>query len=183
MGDASDFINEPGISFAERSRRKQVLFAKLYSSPHGSADLGRLSERDPREQKFPSTPDIIRSTNPEHNMSTTTKTVTDLYGHEHALPGPFKTVAEIKQANREAGQHFFSPDTLRFFRSRIESDVLGGRLFITSEQFVASTGEADPRRYTVRVANDDASSINTVHGFQEFDSLEEAHEAIVELLA
>lgn len=47
------------------------------------------------------------------------------------------TIQEIKRANRKAGQYFFSPDTMRFFASRVSSSVFegaGGIYFITSEK-------------------------------------------------
>lgn len=55
---------------------------------------------------------------------------------------------DIKQANRDAGFHFFDRDTMRFFDSRILSQVYsgpGGVFFVTSER-----GPAGPRGYTVR---------------------------------
>ena len=62
------------------------------------------------------------------------------------------TIEEIKTNNAREGMHFFSPSTLRFFRSKVGRTVYGERLFITSEQFVSSTGVADRRKYTVRMA-------------------------------
>lgn len=79
----------------------------------------------------------------------------------------YTTVTQIKAANRAAGQHFFDPDTMRFFRSRMLRGVIGGRFFITSEQYVDSEGNADPRRYTVRVV-DDAGHVDTVGEFQAY---------------
>lgn len=104
-------------------------------------------------------------------MSTMTKsTVTDKYGDEHAIPGPYTTLESIKRANVAAGNHFFDADTLRFFRSRIAPGVIAGRLFITSEQFEDSTGERHERRYTVRVATDHGT-IEDVSEFQQFATL------------
>jgi len=85
----------------------------------------------------------------------------------------YPTIAAIKAANAAAGQFFFSPDTMRFFRSKIESrSVIGGRYFITSEQFDFRS----PRLYTVRRANDDAT-IDTVGEFQQYDSFRAAQVA------
>ena len=61
------------------------------------------------------------------------------------------TIEEIKTNNKQAGMHFFTPEPMRFFRSRVGKTVYGERLFITSEQFVSSTRTAK-RRYTVRMA-------------------------------
>jgi hypothetical protein len=86
-------------------------------------------------------------------------------------------IHEIRKANREAGYHFFDPDTLRFFDSRIET-VTNGRKFLTSEQFHGST-ESGPRKWTIRELQDDGS-IETVSEFQEFASKAEALEAMRE---
>ena len=109
-------------------------------------------------------------------------TIRDTYGHEHTIPGPYSTITEIKKANRNAGQYWFSKDTLRFFDSRVEPKVYGGRLFISSEQFHGSDGYSDPRKYTIRLC-DDEGHIQTVGDFQDHDDLEEVKEAIQGILA
>lgn len=88
--------------------------------------------------------------------------------------GPYKSIADIRAANAAAGFHFFERETLRFFDSRIERTVYGGRFFITSEQFHGSDGKSAPRRYTVRVAHDDGS-VTTMGEFNEM-TLEQARE-------
>ncbi len=83
------------------------------------------------------------------------------------------TVSEIKAANAAAGYFFFSPDTLRFFRSRIGDSVyqgVGGAFFVTSEQFVSSDGQRKPRRYTVRAFNPATGDCSTADGC-EFNKL------------
>ena len=89
---------------------------------------------------------------------------------------PFYTLKAIKEANAAAGHHFFEPATLRFFRSRVAPGVIGGRFFVTSEQFVGSDGRRAPRQYTVRIAHDNGS-IQTVDKFQAFSSLAKARRA------
>lgn len=80
-------------------------------------------------------------------------------------------IDEIKRANASRGHFFFSPDTMRFFRSRILSGVYGGRYFVTSERFIASDGSRPGRRYTVRVAADDGECDTAEpDGFQAFRS-------------
>lgn len=93
---------------------------------------------------------------------------------EQAPYGAMFSTDAIARANREAGYHFFDADTLRFFRSRILPTVIGGRLFITSEQrgFDPSSG----RGYTVREFMPDAS-IEEISGFNEFDSSAAARRA------
>lgn len=69
----------------------------------------------------------------------------------------------------EANPVYFSPSTMRFFNSRVESELIDGRWFVTSEQ------EADDRArlYTVRgVAAD--GTVSTVGEFQAHESLADA---------
>lgn len=86
------------------------------------------------------------------------------------------SVDAIKRANREAEHHFFDAGTLRFFNSRVLSGVIGNRYFITSERYDHSDGSSEPRRYTVRVA-DDAGRIDTVGDFQEWSTAAQARSA------
>jgi hypothetical protein len=79
--------------------------------------------------------------------------------------GAFFTVGQIKQANRDAGQHYFEPDTMRFFKSRVMDFVTGGRFFVTSEQ----NGYNAPRMWSVREAMPDGS-IESYSEFQEYSS-------------
>jgi hypothetical protein len=46
----------------------------------------------------------------------------------------YRRVSQIIEANKEAGQFFFSANTMRFFKSRVLFGVYGGRYFITSEK-------------------------------------------------
>ena len=81
----------------------------------------------------------------------------------------YKTIAEIKKANKDAGRCWFSKDTMKFFNSRITSEVLKGKYFITSERFDSQS----PRLFTVRIANDNGH-IDTVSEFQAFKSAQGA---------
>lgn len=77
------------------------------------------------------------------------------------------SIGAIKKANQEAGYFYFSPDTMRFFKSRVMQDVFpleNGALFVTSER-----QEGDIRRYTIRRAWDDGD-ITTLDGFQSYTS-------------
>lgn len=65
---------------------------------------------------------------------------------------PLESIADLKRLNRSIGQHWFSPDTLAFFDSIIESGLITpGRVthpwayFITSEQ-----PPGEKRRYSIR---------------------------------
>jgi hypothetical protein len=93
----------------------------------------------------------------------------------------FKTIDEIKAANEALGHHWFSPSTLRFFRSRVLSTVYGGRFFVTSEKRTGWREPDQPRLYTIRKASDDGS-IETVGEFQEYRTARQAKAAIRYLL-
>lgn len=69
------------------------------------------------------------------------------------------TTLEIQYRNRRPDGHFFDPDTMRFFRSRIGSHVEANNryYFVTSEQFKPSHGAPAARRYTARVMDLDGN--------------------------
>lgn len=84
----------------------------------------------------------------------------------------YKDLEAIKAANEAAGRHWFSKDTMRFFRPRVSSKiwpVSNGAYFVTSER----CGD-DPRMYTVRFV-DATGHINTVGGFRAHATMAEAH--------
>ena len=88
----------------------------------------------------------------------------------------YGSIEAIKEANQAAGQHWFDDDTMSLFGSRVESGVLAGRWFITSE----SKPWGGVRRFTIRMANDDGT-IATVGDFGAYVSLNEAHMALAAL--
>lgn len=110
------------------------------------------------------------------------KTITDTYGREHALPGPFRTLEAMKRANEANGYFFFTPGAMRFFRSRVAPGVIAGRIFITSEQFEDSRGERHERRYTVRLMADGGDTAD-VSDFQQFATLRAARTYAAQLVA
>lgn len=85
------------------------------------------------------------------------------------------TIEQIKQANGDAGGYWFSPDTMRFFRTRLGRTTYGpdseGRVyFTTSEQFDAFA----PRLHTVRKFDPRTGAVGTHSDFQEFATGREA---------
>lgn len=90
-----------------------------------------------------------------------------------SVPGPWSSIAEVQEANAALGQYWFSPDTMRFFSSRVESGIVAGRYFVSSEQ----QDDDYPRLYTVR-AVDDQAGVVTVGDFQGYASLDEALRAV-----
>lgn len=107
-------------------------------------------------------------------------TVTDHYGREVALPGPYRTMAQIRKANGASGHHWFEPQSMGFFDSRIESDVIHGRLFVSSEQHHPFDGPSDPRLYTVRCAHDDGR-VTQIGEFQQYRTRTDALVAAINL--
>lgn len=84
------------------------------------------------------------------------------------------TLTEIKNVNHKAGEYYFSPDTMRFFKSRISETlypVSNGAYFVTSEK-----GPDNVRRYSVRFAHDNGK-IETVGKFQQYETSWQAHRA------
>jgi len=86
----------------------------------------------------------------------------------------FSTIQEIKEANENAGQDFFKEGVMRLFIREIESEVLKGKFFVTSERYDTFA----PKQYTVRQVSDNGHVTN-VSKFQEFDDKYEALESIV----
>jgi hypothetical protein len=96
---------------------------------------------------------------------------------------------QLKRFNAESGQHWFSPDTMRFFRSRVGDTVYAhpeGWLFVSSERFETHYPRyhTEPRRYTVRIMlpNGHVETLNASgqidsDGFQLFASSSGAHAA------
>jgi DeoR/GlpR family transcriptional regulator of sugar metabolism len=87
----------------------------------------------------------------------------------------YYTIRDIKRINKEKGYYFFSPDTMRFFRSRVGDTIFqgaGGVYFVTSEQFVGSDGHRAKRQFTVRQFFPETGDIKTVGEFNELSYYE-----------
>lgn len=86
----------------------------------------------------------------------------------------YTQIIEIQRANESQRLHFFDPQSLRFFKSRINPNVYPGGHFITSEQY-----NGQPRRWTIRQCVDGV--IKTIGEFQQYGSLAAAKRAVVKL--
>jgi len=84
------------------------------------------------------------------------------------------TMSDVKRKNKEAGLFWFSPTSMRFFKSRVESELIGGKFFVSSEQF----DEDAPRLYSVREYHPKTHGIDTVGKFQAFKTCQDALDAI-----
>lgn len=81
---------------------------------------------------------------------------------------PHLSIDEIKVANQRAGSCFFSPETMRFFNSRVSNITYcggGGIFFVSSERHSYSNGERGKRSYSVREFNPETCDIWTVGEF------------------
>jgi hypothetical protein len=67
----------------------------------------------------------------------------------------FRTIDDVKWANRAAGLHFFDGGGMRYFDIRISGQLYGGCYFVTSERPSPWPGWPNARMYTVRQAFDD----------------------------
>lgn len=83
------------------------------------------------------------------------------------------SISDLQRLNEQNGGCWFEPSTMRFFRTRIESGILRGKYFITSDQRDYDT----PRKFTAR-SFDDEGSVGTVGEFHEHDTKQEAIESL-----
>lgn len=89
------------------------------------------------------------------------------------------TMADVKQANKDAGYYFFSRDTMRFFGTRIVSALYKNNTFITSDY---TDFERNNRAYSVRVFHPETGIVDTAKfsngqsTFNKFSTIESARE-------
>jgi len=86
---------------------------------------------------------------------------------------PFRSLADLKERNAAAGQHFFDAASMRFFSSRASERIYPaphGAYFVTSERFDAEA----KRMYTVRFMALDGTT-DTVGTFQQHATAAVAH--------
>lgn len=72
---------------------------------------------------------------------------------------PFKTMDDVKAANHTIGHHWFSADTMRFFKTKIVTELIKGKYFVTSEVDPQGT-----KAFSVRIAKPDGQ-IGTIGEF------------------
>lgn len=70
----------------------------------------------------------------------------------------------------EAGNNWFDKQTMRFWDSRIESELFDNLTFILSEL----THDGKERRYTIRQYVPDCNDIKTAGEFLQYETLEDA---------
>jgi hypothetical protein len=100
----------------------------------------------------------------------------------------YNSIADVKRANAGSGGHWFDRDTMRFFKTRIETGIVkcgsvgeGAAQRFTRARFISSEqGPHDhsPRAYTIREAQPNGD-IDTVGEFQGYKTLRAAKAAIL----
>lgn len=84
-------------------------------------------------------------------------------------------IENIKDANARAGYFYFSPDTMRFWHSRVSENTYesadGKRTYLVT----SDKPGRDPRAYTVRVFDHETKAVESVSGFGEYASASGAH--------
>ena len=90
------------------------------------------------------------------------------------------TIGAIKEINRKKGQYWFSPNTMRFFKSKVPDDhmpLVKNRFFISSEK-----SPWDKRKYTIREFIGKTGSVETFGEFQFYNSKESAQRVLKKLM-
>lgn len=90
---------------------------------------------------------------------------------------------ELALVSHQLGSHWFAPNTMRFFRSRVSRQVFGGKYFISSED-TSSPYYPDVRKYSVRSFRIENGEffIETIGEFRQYDTRSQAFAAIQKLL-
>ena len=82
-------------------------------------------------------------------------------------------IYDVRDVESKAKGHFFEPNAMRFFNSRLVDEVFPSRgkvYFVTSEKF----DHKSPRMFTVRVLDLESRGIETVGEFQAYSSRTQA---------
>lgn len=121
-------------------------------------------------------------------MSTNTDLINRL------IPSVIYDTDELRRLAKQCNSHYFAPETLRYFGSRIGGRVFANRYFITSEQDPYGNAWEGRRRYSVRsfsfhtATRDDGREIvlmdfDTEGDLGQYDTNPQAVAAVKKLLA
>jgi hypothetical protein len=91
------------------------------------------------------------------------------------------TINAIQRAIHDAGSHWFDPDTMRFFGTRVLNGTVfqgdGGVYFVTSEWDGFRGKDEGKRAYTVRKFVPDSADIETIGEVYQYHDADDAVEA------
>ena len=93
------------------------------------------------------------------------------------VPGPWVNLNQAIDANRSIGHHWFTAGAMEFFATKVESILIMGRFFVTSE----SPDKDAPRRYTLRAITD-RGQVVTIGPFYELQTYPQTQELLDKLL-
>ena len=95
-------------------------------------------------------------------------------------------MTELMDLNAKAGQYFFSPETMKFFNSRVGGEAFekdGIAYFITSEKFTMFPEHiSEPRKFTLRSMDMKTGDVRTVGEFQQFNTEAQAKKKLKEIV-
>lgn len=87
------------------------------------------------------------------------------------------TVADVRYKMNQGGSYWWSKESMRFFNTRVESTLMQGDYFITSE--LSPYGHK--RMYSVRHYDRANNDIDTVGDFYSYHSREQAKDCVKKL--
>ena len=89
-------------------------------------------------------------------------------------------IGTIKDLNRKSGQYWFSPDTVKFFKSKFPEDHVG----LVNNQFFISSEKSpyDKRKYSIRKWDGKRKGIDTVGEFGGFNTKSQAERHLQKLI-
>ncbi len=90
----------------------------------------------------------------------------------------WKSIQEVKKANKEDGGSWFSPVNMRGFNTEICTDILHGRFFITSDN--EDSSKPWKKRYTIRIVNENGR-VSTWWKHSKFQQFKSPFQAIEHL--
>ena len=92
----------------------------------------------------------------------------------------FGSLAEVKAAFKAEGDNWFDKSVMEWWHSKVESQLIGGQFFITSEQRETDTERKFSVRKVIRTKAG-SLSIDTSGEFHSHETLAQAHAALEEV--
>lgn len=91
----------------------------------------------------------------------------------------YRNITEVKKANKALGRYWFSPDTVRFFKSRVETPIIAGRYWVES----TTTYNDEGREYKLARVGDDGDISYVDYRNNVYPTLIAAKAALLDLIA
>lgn len=97
------------------------------------------------------------------------------------MKATFKSLTEVKAANKQLGHCWFSPAAMKFFKSKVVSKLMFGQYFISSECYMFGKSGTPEVKFTIRKAWP-SGQIETIGGGETYKSKQDAIDALHKLL-